>query len=97
MTMDIFRPFLVHDILPCVFVTRVTQPARLVEQGLLAFSKNLRSPPFYGWIRVAQSLVFCVVLFRPLFVLFVLLRIAASGCFFVIFQLFMYHLFVLLQ
>lgn len=36
--------------------------------GPLALSKILRPPPFYGWIRVAKSLVFCGMLFRPLFV-----------------------------
>ena len=42
----------------------------LQEQELLTLHKNLTSPPVFSGIHVIQSLVFCVVFCRSLFVFF---------------------------
>ena len=59
--------------------------------------ENLISPPDCSGVRVARSLVFCVVFFRSLFVFFVLsivlsvlLRFTASSYAFGIFRLFLF-------
>ena len=44
----------------------------LVEQEWLTLPKHLTSPPVFSGVCVAQSLVFCVVFCRSLFVLFLL-------------------------
>jgi len=53
------------------FVTRVTvtQWVPLVEQQLLTLAEHMRSLRVFSWVRVAQSLVFCVMFCRSLFVL----------------------------
>jgi hypothetical protein len=54
-------------------VTRVTQHMPLVEPLILTLPENLDSPPIFSLlcgVRVAQSLVFCVVFHRSLFVPF---------------------------
>jgi hypothetical protein len=54
------------------FATRVTvtQQVPLVEQQLLTLAEhNISSLTVYSWICVAQSLVFCVMFCRSLFVL----------------------------
>jgi hypothetical protein len=43
-----------------------------VEQELITLQKHMRSLPVFNAVRVAQVLVFCVVLCRSLFVLFLL-------------------------
>jgi hypothetical protein len=59
-------PFLVHDLSP---VTRLVSPVELV---LCTFPGHLRSdsPPILSGVRVAQSLVLCVVFCRSLLVCF---------------------------
>ena len=70
------------------FVARVTRRVEHVEQELIT-----RAPGFSG-VRVAQSLVFCVMLCRKLFVLFQLaimlsvLRFTASDNLFGILKIF---------
>jgi hypothetical protein len=56
----------------------VTQLVTLMEQELLTLLEHLRSPPDFSGVRVAQSLVFCVVFCILLFVLlpFFILTIA---------------------
>ena len=44
----------------------------LVEQELLTIPEHLRSPPVFSGIRVARSLVFCVMFCRSLFIIFLL-------------------------
>jgi hypothetical protein len=41
-----------------------------VEQELITLQKHMRPLPVFNAVRVAQVLVFCVVLCRSLFVLF---------------------------
>ena len=77
------------------FVTRVTRRVPLVEQELLNIPEHLRSPPVFGQVYVARSLVFCVVFCRSLFILFLLtmvlsvLRFTYSNGSFSIFKLFL--------
>ena len=52
--------------------TRVTRQMPLVEQELLTVPKHLSSAAGFSGLGVAQSLVFCVVFRRSLFVLFIL-------------------------
>ena len=52
------------------FVRRVTRRVLHVEQELLTSTKHPSSHPVFSGIRVARSIVFCVVLYRLLFVLF---------------------------
>ena len=66
-----FRPFL-HSWLIIWFVTRVTRRVPLVEQELLTLPEYPSTPPVFRVIRVAQTLVFCVVFDRSLFVFLVL-------------------------
>jgi hypothetical protein len=40
---------------------RVTRPVSLVEQEMLTLPEHMSSPPVFSGIRVAQSLVYCVV------------------------------------
>jgi len=49
-------------------VIRVTRRVPLVEQELLFLLEYLSSHPVFIGVRVARSLVFCVMLFRSLFV-----------------------------
>ena len=60
-----------HSSLFTGFVTRATRQVPLVEQGLLTLQDHMSSPNF-SWVRVARSLVFCVVFCRSLLVLFLL-------------------------
>ena len=73
---------------------KVTRRVAIVEQELLTLPEHLRSPRLFCGVRVARSLVFCVMFFGSLFVLFHLamvlsvLRFMASGYFVGIFILF---------
>ena len=51
------------------FVTRVSQRVQLVEQDIFSLPEHLRLHEVFSWVRVARSLVFCVMLCRSLFVL----------------------------
>ena len=51
------------------FVRRVIRRVSLVEQWLLIFPEHMSSHPVFSWVRVARSLVFCVVFCRSFFVL----------------------------
>jgi hypothetical protein len=53
-------------------VPRVTRLLPLVEQELLALPEHVGSHPVFCRARVAQSLFFCVMFCRSLFVLFIL-------------------------
>jgi len=75
----------------------VTRLLSHVEQELLTIPEHLSSPPVFSDVRVARSLIFCVVICRWLFVLFtflfaivlsVLLRFTASEYTFGILKLF---------
>jgi hypothetical protein len=63
------------------FVTRVTWRVPLVEEELLALPEHLISLSVFSGVRVAQSLVLCVLFCRLLFILlsFFLLSIALSA------------------
>ena len=50
----------------------VTWRVALVEQWLPTLQEHLRSPPVFSGVRVARTLVFCVVFSRSLFVPFLL-------------------------
>ena len=60
-----FRSF-PHSWLITDFVKKLT---RLVEQELLTFPDHLSSPQVFSGVRVARSLVLCVMFCRSLFVL----------------------------
>ena len=62
-----------HSYLIIESTTRVTRPVLLVEQELITLPEHLRSLPVIGGVRVARSLIFCVVFCRSLFVLLSLL------------------------
>ena len=69
----------------------------LVDQEQLIFPEHLSSPPVFREILIAQSLGFCVVFCRSLFVLLLLtialsalLQFMASDYFFGIFKLFLH-------
>ena len=47
----------------------------LLEQELLTLPGHLSSSPVFNGVRVLRSLVFCIVLFRSLFVLFLYLLV----------------------
>ena len=64
-------PFLLHHVLPGV-LTRGTRRVILVEHELPTLPEHPNSPLIFSVVRVAQSLVFCVVLYRPLIVLYLL-------------------------
>jgi hypothetical protein len=64
-------PFLLHHVLPGV-LTRGTRRVILVEHELPTLPEHPNSPLIFSAVRVAQSLVFCVVLYRPLIVLYLL-------------------------
>ena len=51
------------------FVTRVARRVPLVVHELPTFPENMGSSPVFSGIRVARSLVFCVVIWWSLFVL----------------------------
>jgi len=55
-----------HSLLITGFVPRVTQQVPLVVLELFTLPKHLSSPPVFRRVRVAQSLVFCVM-FCPSF------------------------------
>ena len=59
-----------HDINNNNDVSRLTVTGRmpLVEQELLSLPEHLCSSPVFSGVRVAQSLVFCVVFCKSLFV-----------------------------
>jgi hypothetical protein len=50
------------------FVAGVTWRVPLVEQERFTLSEHLSSPPVFSVIRVARSLVFCIVFYRLLYV-----------------------------
>ena len=58
------------------------KPHRHVEQEFLTLPEHMRSPPFFIGIRVARSLVFCVMFCRSLF----------SWLFFIFWPLYCIHL-----
>jgi hypothetical protein len=58
-----------HSWLITGFVTRVARRVPLVVHELLTFPENIGSSPVFSGIRVARSLVFCVVIWWSLFVL----------------------------
>ena len=67
----------------------------LVEQELRTLPEHMSSLSIFSWVRIAQSLVFCVMFCGSLLVLFLLaivlsvfLRITASDYPFDIFELF---------
>jgi len=53
----------------CSYRLTVTRRVSLVEQELLPLLEYLSTLPVFIWIRIARSLVFCVVFCRSLFVL----------------------------
>jgi len=57
-----------------VHAVRLTAKRRvsLEEQELLTLPEHLSSPPIFSGVRVAQSLGFCVLYCRSIFVLFIL-------------------------
>jgi hypothetical protein len=69
------RSFL-HSCLITEFVTRVTRRMPLMEQKPLNVSEHLSSSPVFSGVRVARSLVLCVVFCRPLFLLLVFFLLA---------------------
>ena len=58
-----------HSWLITGFVTRVARRVPLVVHELLAFPENMGSSPVCSGIRIARSLVFCVIICRSSFVL----------------------------
>ena len=79
------------------FVTTVTRRVSLVKQELPTLPGRLSSPPVFCGVSVARSLVFCLVLWRSLFVLFLLaivlfvsLRFTGSDCPYGVFKLFIF-------
>ena len=58
-----------HSWLITGFVTRLTRRVSLVEQELLTLPEHPSPPPNFSGVRVTQSLVFCVMFCRLLFVL----------------------------
>ena len=52
-----------------VFLTRATRRVQHVEQELFILSDQMSSPPVFSCIRVACSLVFCLVFCRSTFFL----------------------------
>ena len=63
-----FRSF-PHSWLITDFVKKLTRRLPLVEQELLTFPDHLSSPQVFSGVRVARSLVLCVMFCRSLFVL----------------------------
>ena len=63
-----YNPAFPHSWFISGFVTSVTWRLALVEQELYSFSEHLSSTSVFSGIRVAESLVFSVVFYRPLFV-----------------------------
>ena len=60
--------YFLHSWIITEFVTRLTRRVSLVEQVLLTLPEHLSSPLVFSGVRVAQSLVFCVMFSRSLFV-----------------------------
>jgi hypothetical protein len=60
------------DILTYASKLTVTWRFSVVKQELLTLPEHMNSPPVFSGVRVARSLVFCVVFCRSLFVLFLL-------------------------
>ena len=58
-----------HSWLITDFVKKLTRRLPLVEQELLTFPDHLSSPQVFSGVRVARSLVLCVMFCRSLFVL----------------------------
>jgi len=56
-----------------LFITRTRLRVTLLEQKLLTLPEQLSSPSFFTGVRVAQSLVYCVIL--TIVCLFVLFRL----------------------
>jgi hypothetical protein len=63
-----FRSF-PHSWLITDFVKKLTRRLPLVEQELLTFPDHMRSSQVFSGVRVARSLVLCVMFCRSLFVL----------------------------
>jgi hypothetical protein len=69
-TADIFHlSSFTHSWLITEFVTRKTRWVPLVEEELHTLPEHMSSSPVFNGARVSQSLVFCVVFCRSLFVL----------------------------
>ena len=69
-TSDIFHlSSFTHSWLITEFVTRKTRWVPLVEEELHTLPEHMSSSPVFNGARVSQSLVFCVVFCRSLFVL----------------------------
>ena len=67
-----------HSCLITGFVIRVTKRVARVEKELHSLPEHLYSPPIFSGVRVAQSLVFCVVFCQIVvypFVLFLLMSV----------------------
>jgi hypothetical protein len=62
-------------------ITRLTRRVPLVKQELLTLPENMSSPPVFSGVRVARSLVFCVVFCRSLFVLLPFFYLAIVFCY----------------
>jgi hypothetical protein len=80
------------------FVNTVILRVPLVEQELLTLMEHMSSPLVYSGVRVARSLVFCVMFCRSLFIHFLLaivlsalLRFTTSDYPFGIFKLFLFY------
>jgi hypothetical protein len=54
----------VHDFSITGFVTRVTQRVLLMEQQLPTLPEHMSSSPIFNSVRVARSVVVCVVTCR---------------------------------
>jgi hypothetical protein len=67
LVVNTFRSF-PHSWFIIEFVTRLTQRVSLVEQERLTIPEHLGSPPVFSGVRVAGSLVLCVIFCRSLFV-----------------------------
>jgi hypothetical protein len=61
-------------------VTRILRRVLLVKQELVTFPEHLSSSPVFCGVVVVQSLVFCVLFCRSLFVLFLLAIVLSSEC-----------------
>jgi hypothetical protein len=61
--------YILHLHRRCSCLLTITRWVSPVEQELLTLPKHLNSPPVFSGVRVARSLVFCVMFCRSLFVL----------------------------
>jgi hypothetical protein len=71
-----YVPFVISTLRSCAhsclitwFVTRVTRRVPIMEQEPLTLPVQLSSAPYFSWVRVTRSLVWCVMFCRSLFVL----------------------------